>query len=95
MVVAPLPVVALLILIEAVVLAIILVPAIPIRVIHNDFVIVPAVIVVVIVVVIADRSPAANAHCGNQSNGREGQQRGAALEHTHTVNPPFSLPEAR
>jgi hypothetical protein len=92
MVVAPLPIVALLVFVERFEISIVLVPAIPIGVIDDDFMIVPAMVVVMILVVVADRSRAADARRGCQSDGRECQQRGAALKRTHTVNLLF-IPE--
>ena len=61
---APLPIVALLILVERLEVAILLVPAIPIGVIDDDFMIVPTMVVVMILVVITDRARAANARRG-------------------------------
>src|SRR5690348_5306759 len=92
MIVAPLPVVALFVLVQRVVFAIVLVTAVPIRVIDNHFVIVPPMVVVMIVVVVADRSGAANAHGSNQSDRRKGQNSGAALQGSHTMNPPSLTP---
>jgi hypothetical protein len=84
MVVAPLPVVALLIFVECFVVAVLLVTAIPVRAIDDDFVVVLAVIIVMILVVVTDFS-APEARHGKQSGGREGQQRGAVLQRWHTV----------
>jgi hypothetical protein len=84
MVVAPLPIIALLILIERPVFAIWLVTAVPVGVIDDHFVVIPAMIVVMVVVVVADFSTP-NAGHGNQSGGRKSQQRGAVLERSHTM----------
>jgi hypothetical protein len=85
-VVAPLPVIALLVLVERFEVAIVLVPAIPVGVVNDDFVVVPTVIVVMVLIIITDRSRAADARRGRQSNGREGQQRRTALQSSHNVN---------
>jgi len=85
-VVAPLPVIALLILVERFEVAIRFVAAIPVGVIDDDFVVVPTVIVVMVLIIITDRSRAADARRGRQTNGRKGQQRGTALQSSHIVN---------
>jgi hypothetical protein len=85
-VVAPLPVIALLVLVERFEVAIVLVAAIPVGVIDDDFMIVPTMVVVVVLVVVADRPRAADARRSRQSNGREGQQRRTALQSSHNVN---------
>jgi hypothetical protein len=93
MVVAPLPVVALLILVQRFEVAIVFVAAVPVGVVDNDFMIVPTMVVVVIFVIVTDRSRAADARRGRQSNGRECQQRGTALQSSHTVNLLILFPE--
>src|SRR5580692_4021769 len=95
MIVAPFPIVALLILVQRRILAVVLVTAIPIGVIHDHFAIVPAMVVVMIVVVVADGSSAANAHSDSKPNRRKSQNSGAALQGTHKVNPPSLNPEVK
>src|SRR5277367_1897910 len=88
-IVAPAPVIALLVFVQTRVLAVGLMPTGPVGAIDHDFVVVPVVIIVMFLVVVSHPRSATCAAERNEHGGRENEQSGATSGHAHTEKSSF------